>query len=91
MFRFKVMPDAGEPFEVTATTRDIAKWERTTKGASLAGLQSDLRAVDLYKVAFHAVTRQGLYSGALKDFEDSVDLDVLDDDQDEPDPTRSAA
>ncbi|HEY3516613.1 MAG TPA: hypothetical protein VGL98_06155 [Gammaproteobacteria bacterium] len=89
MFRFKVMPDDGEPYEVTATTRDIAKWERTTKGASLAGLQRDMKVTDLYRVAHFACERQGLYDGTAKDFENDVDLDILD--ADEPDPTKSAA
>lgn len=89
MFRFKVVPDDGDPYEVTATTRDIAKWERTNRGASLHGLQSDMKTVDLYKIAHNAVVRQGLYEGSLKDFEDSADLDILDDE--EADPTRSAA
>ena len=37
MFSFKVTPDGGESFDVKVTSRDIAKWEKTTKGASLAG------------------------------------------------------
>jgi hypothetical protein len=90
MFRFKVMPDDGEPYEVVATTRDIARWEKTTKGASLAALQKDLKATDLYKVAYWSVQRQGLYDGTMADFEQGVDLDILDDEE-EADPTRSAA
>jgi hypothetical protein len=89
MFRFKVRPDDGEEFEVTATTRDIAKWERTTKGASFAGLQNDMKVTDLYRVAYHAVNRQGLYDGTMKEFEDACDLDILD--ADDEDPTKSAA
>ncbi|MEV0902891.1 hypothetical protein [Actinoplanes sp. NPDC049802] len=89
MFKFNVTPDDGPAYEVVATTRDVAKWERTTKGASLAGLQSDMKAVDLYRIAYHASVRQGLYAGTLADFEDSTDLDVLD--LEDPDPTRSAA
>lgn len=89
MFRFKVIPDEGESFEVTATTRDIARWERTTKGASLVALQKDMKVTDLYKVAFYATQRQGLYDGTQKEFEETVDLDILD--AGEPDPTQSAA
>lgn len=92
MLRLKIMPDDGDPFEVTATTRDIAKWEKTTKGASFAGFQAEQKITDLYRIAFHAATRQGLYVGNLAAFEDGVDLDILDSDEDaETDPTRSAA
>jgi hypothetical protein len=91
MLRLKIMPDDGEPFEVTATTRDIAKWEKTTRGATFAGFQADQKITDLYRIAYHSVVRQGLYTGTLTDFEDSTDLDVLDDEESEPDPTPSAA
>jgi hypothetical protein len=90
MIRLKIMPDSAEPFEVTATTRDIVKWEKTTKGATFAAFQAEQKITDLYKIAFYAALRHGLYTGTLADFEDGVDLDILDD-EDEPDPTRSAA
>lgn len=89
MFRFKVMPDDGDAYEVVGTTRDIAKWEKTNKGASLHVLQSQMRATDLYKIAYNAVTRHGLFEGSFKDFEDSTDLDILDDE--DVDPTPPAA
>ncbi|WP_250009134.1 hypothetical protein [Actinoplanes sp. M2I2] len=89
MFTFKVTPEGGEPFEVTATSRDIARWERTNRDASLHKLQSDMRISDLYKIAHNAAERQSVWHGPLKEFEDSVDLEVLDDD--EVDPTQSAA
>lgn len=95
MINLKVMPDEGEPYELKATTRDIAKWERTNKGASFAGLQRDMHAKDLYVIAYHAATRKGLFAGTAAEFAESCDLDVLDDDDDEedgePDPTPSAA
>jgi hypothetical protein len=95
VFKFRIMPDDGEPFEVVATTRDIARWEKTTKGASFAALQADMHVVDLYKIAYYACQRQGIDTGTprtLVEFESGVDLDVLGDDEDaEPDPTRPAA
>jgi len=91
MFTVKVMPDGAEPYTVKTTTRDIAQWEKTTKGASFAGLQSEMKAVDLYKITFLASVRQNLYVGTLADFEKSVDLDVLDDEDVAADPTRPAA
>jgi len=90
MFTFKINPDDGDPYEVVATTRDISKWERVTKGATLRQLEQDYRATDLYAVAYQAAVRQGLFTGSLKEFEDGADL-TLADDQEEPDPTRPAA
>lgn len=90
MLHLKIMPEDGDAFEVTATTRDIAKWEKTTKGATFASFQSEQKISDLYKIAFYACTRKGLYSGALADFENGVDLDILDDEDEGSDPTPSA-
>lgn len=92
MFHFKITPDDGDPYEVVATTRDVAKWERTTKGAALIQLEQEYRATDLYAVAYWAAVRQGLYEGTLSDFTNGADLALLDDDKGpEADPTRSAA
>jgi hypothetical protein len=90
MFRVKVIPEDGEPYEVKTTTRDIAQWERRNKGASFAGLQADMHMTDLYKVTHLAAVRQGQFTGSLNDFENMVDLDILDS-EDEPDPTQSEA
>lgn len=95
MIKLKIMPEDGKPFVIVCTTRDIARWEKTTKGASFAGLQADMKVTDLYKIAWFAIERLGVDTGlpnaTLRDFERDVDLDVLDmEDDDEPDPTRSA-
>jgi len=89
MIDLRVMPDAGEPYDLTVTTRDIAKWERTVKGASMAGLVQNMRADDLYKVGHNAATRTGKFTGTVQEFTDSCDLDVIGDS--EADPTPSAA
>jgi hypothetical protein len=93
MLRLKIMPDDGDSFEIVATTRDIAKWEKTTKGATFAGFQADQKITDLYKIAWFACQRQGVnyVADSLASFEAGVDLDVLDDEDAEPDPTQSAA
>lgn len=92
MIRFTIMPDGVEPFDVVASTRDIARWEKVTKGASFAALENDKKVSDLYKIAFHASVRQGFWTGTLAEFEQDVDLDFPEDDEDgEADPTRSAA
>lgn len=91
MLRFKVMPDGGEFYIIDATTRDIWKWEKTTKGASFGDLKDNMRMVDLYRIAYWAAVRQGRYGGTLAEFEESSDLDILkgpDQEADDVDPTR---
>ncbi|TKG58050.1 hypothetical protein [Prauserella endophytica] len=88
MIDFKIRPDGGEPFEVTATTRDILNWEKVTKGASLKQLMEDLHAGDLYKVAHFASKRTQQFTGTLQEFEQSCDLEF--EIEEEKDPTQSA-
>jgi hypothetical protein len=89
MFDFKITPDDGEPYEVTATTRDIAQWEKTKKGASLRQLETEYRATDLYAIAYYAAVRQGLFAGKLQEFQGGADLELKGDDDE--DPTQPAA
>ncbi|PZG18982.1 hypothetical protein C1I95_12450 [Micromonospora craterilacus] len=102
MFEFKLTFDErpDDPVTITAGSRDILMWERTTKGASMAQLERDLRITDLYKMAWIAAKRLGHFDGPLANFEAGVELDLLDDktkDEDEDgdeggpeDPTRPA-
>lgn len=94
MLPFKIVPDDGEPFEIVATSRDVAKWERVTKGASFGALEVEKKISDLYKIAFHAAVRLGRWDGTLAEFEAGCDFDLLDDEAEdevgEPDPTPSA-
>lgn len=86
MIKFKVKPDSGKAYDVTATTRDIMNWEKTTRGASFAKLQLEQKMTDLYRIAFIASSRQGLYSGNAAEFEEECDLDVVDDEDESSDP-----
>jgi len=88
MIEFTVRPDGGEPYKVTATSRDIHQWERTNRGASFNLLMADMHMVDLYKVAFIASRRQGLFTGTEKDFTEQVD--IVADESEEMDPTQPA-
>lgn len=90
MINFRVVPDGGEPFDVTASSRDIFQWERTNKGASFQSLMADMRMTDLYKVAYIASRRQGKFTGTEQDFQQQCDLDTRDDDEGESDPTPPA-
>lgn len=90
MWTFKVIPDDGEPFEVTSGSRDVLAWERKTK-LTARHLLDKMPMVELYKIAHLAATRQGLYDGDYAEFESTCDIDVKDDDDDgdgPADPTR---
>lgn len=85
MITLKVVPDNGEAFTVTATSRDIVAWERTHKGAKFANLES-ATMTDLYALAYFAAVRKGLFSGTEKDFSDSVDIEPVG--EEDPNPTK---
>jgi hypothetical protein len=93
VFTFKVTPDGGgDPYEVTADSRDVARWERTGKGRSMQRLRDTMSFVDLYALAHVAAVRQGLFVGSLGEFEESVVFDIKapDDEGEDGDPTRPA-
>ncbi len=98
MFIWRVTPDEGEPYIVKAGTRDVLAWEREpgNPGRSAQQLQDNFHVANAYWLAHRAAVRAGRFSGPLKDFEASVDLesgsyvevaDGDDDDGDSPDPT----
>lgn len=94
MITLQVTPDDAEPYEVTATSRDVLMWEKTTKGnRSFVDLVQSPNLVDLYKVAHLASHRQGLFTGPYADFEASCEVTGVPDaeEDEEPDPTRPAA
>ncbi len=88
MFDFKVTPDGGEQFELTAGSRDVLQWEKTTKGASFGSIAEGLRITDLYKIAWISAKRQNLFDGTLAEFEGGVGLEF--EENEEPDPTQPA-
>lgn len=92
MITLRIVPDDGTPYLVTATARDILVWEKTSKDKkSFQDLVRDPKLEDLYRVAHLASWRQGLYTGTLAEFEKSVEVEgVTDDDleDDAPDPTQ---
>lgn len=88
MFDFKLTPDDGEQFDVTAGSRDVLVWEKSTKGASFGSIAEGLRITDLYKIAWIASKRLGHFGGTLAEFEAGVELEF--EEQPEPDPTRPA-
>lgn len=91
MFTFDLCPDGAEPVRVTATSRDISRWERTGKDRSLSRLENNARMSDLEEIAHLAAQRQGHFSGSLAEFRDQVDVNpVAPDEADVVGPTRTA-
>jgi hypothetical protein len=90
MITVKVKPDDAPEYEVTATSRDVLTWEKTTQGnKSFIDFMSSPNLVDLYRIAHIASWRQGLFAGTLKEFEASCEVIFEQDEQEgEPDPTR---
>jgi hypothetical protein len=76
MFTLTIKPDGGEPFEVEATTRDVLVWEKTGQNRSMSTLVNDMHIADVYQVAHIAARRLQLFTGSLKDFEETCDLDI---------------
>lgn len=95
MFTFKVQPDDGEAFEVTAGSRDLRVWEKTGPNRSIGKLMAELKMTSLYEVAHIAARRQQLFTGSLQEFGETCELVVsggmeFEEYVDrEPDPTRT--
>lgn len=93
MFTFLCTPDAGEPFEVKATSRAITRWESAGRGRSVSSLTENMRMTDLVDLAWFAADRAGKTQLDIAQWRDQVDIDAkpsTDDDDDEEGPTRKA-
>lgn len=75
MFELKIVPDGGEPFSVTTTSRDIAAWERGGKNRSMGRLADDLRITDITDMAWYAADRRGLTRLDIVQWRAGVDID----------------
>lgn len=88
MYTFKIKPDDGDEFVVTAGTRDVLAWERAGKGRSVSQLMvSGLTMSAVYELAFLTAKRHGKFNGTQTEFEVSVDIELGEDEA--PDPTRT--
>lgn len=74
MINFSFKLDSGEEHVVTATSRDVLNWEKTTQGAMFGNLMDNLRMTDLHKIAWFAAKRAGQFSGTEQEFNEQVDL-----------------
>jgi hypothetical protein len=89
MFEFKVTPDEGEAFDVSADSRDVLAWEKRGQGRALHVISSAMRLVHMYEIAHMASRRQGLTSLNEADFQTSCVIEIQE--PREPDPTNPAA
>lgn len=75
MITVDVAPDEGDPYSVTASSRDLLAWEKAQDGRSAAKFETGQATLtDLYEVAWLASKRQGLFTGAHKRFEETTDV-----------------
>jgi hypothetical protein len=90
MFTFDLRPDGGDEVRVTATSRDISRWERLGKDRSLSRLEDNARMSDLEEIAHLAAQRHGHFAGTIADFREQVDVvPVAPDQVEEAGPTQS--
>jgi hypothetical protein len=93
MFDLKIVPDDGDPFSVTTTSRDIAAWERGGKNRSMGRLAEDLRITDITDMAWYAADRRGLTRLDIVQWRAGVDIDfsLLEDKAKDEDAPQDAA
>lgn len=96
MFSIKVVPvDGAESYHVKVTSRDLLRWERTTRGnKTTAQLINEMPMGDLYKAARFAAIRLEFISPSVtvSEWEELVDIvpDMDVEEEEKPDPTRRA-
>lgn len=90
---FQVDPDDGDPYRIVADTRDLYVWEKTTpnKQLTLQQVGEELRLVELYRIAWIAARRQGMYAGTLDDFAATHQVEPTGEDEDEEEGTDEEA
>jgi len=92
MITFKVTPDNAPEFIVTATSRDVLFWEKTTRDVTFNDFLANPDYPNAFKLAHLASWRQGLIDQkvTLAEFEKTCEVVGVsgDDGEDvEPDPT----
>lgn len=87
MFNFTAKGDDGGTFDFESDSRDVANWERTTKGAAMGQLAADdgagMSFTALYKIAWFAARRLKLVGDdiPLTVFQSLYALELNDDDK----------
>jgi len=69
--------ESGEDLKVTATSRDILVWEKTSRSnESFTNLVTAPHLAQYYRVSWIAAKRLGEFDGTLHEWEDQYDLDL---------------
>jgi len=82
MFTFIAKPDGGDELKFESDSRDVANWEKTTKGATMGSLAANggegLSFTSLYRIAWFAARRLMLIpvSMTLGEFEKTYAIDI---------------
>ena len=92
MLTVKMTPDDGAEIKVEILARDILTWERAGKGRVLQHFLNNVNMVDLYWLTWTAARRLRLFTGDLRSFEETVEVEPeTESEEDEGvDPTRPA-
>ena len=82
-------PDGGEPYTITADSRDVIEWELADRKRYFGQIQDRLSLVAVGELLFYAARREGRFSGADRDFirTHKIDLQAADEDDDGVGPT----
>ena len=90
MIEFSIEPDGGDRYTVTADSRDVYVWEKTSRDkVSFQQLMETLQMTEMYRLAHIASRRQGMFSGTLDEFAAGCILH-FDPEVEEADPTPPA-
>lgn len=79
MFEFTIKPDGADEYQLTADSRDISMWERTTHKASVGQLVEDMKMSELEKIACFAARRSGKFDGEMDRFRAECAIEFHDD------------
>lgn len=86
--RMRVVPDGAEPYEVDAESRDVVAWEKAGRDRAFAQFAERLRMSDVFSLAHVTARRLGRFDGSLELFETTCNVELVGDDEAEPDPTH---
>jgi hypothetical protein len=84
----RVIPDDGEPYQVTARGRQILVWEQISRNNTLLRLNEAPTMPDLYFLAHLVAVKDGKFTGTLEEFKSSVDIEPIPANEDDEVPTR---
>jgi hypothetical protein len=84
MFKFYVVPDEGEPYDVESKTRDIVVWEKSKAGRTVSQLVTNGSMTSYYELAHITAKRLGKTTQTLHEFMGGVDLEVTPTEEEDP-------